>query len=96
VAGALPRWGGCFVKGDVRERRSAEGRPAVPADRGTSSDGPTGFATFIVRILKDDRGRLSGVVEWVRTGKKVRFHDIAAISQVIAQMMESGPKDETP
>ena len=68
----------------------------MPVEGGTGSNGPTRFATFIVRVLKDDRGRLSGIVEWVRTGKKVRFQDVATIGQVIARMMAPDPKDETP
>jgi hypothetical protein len=51
-------------------------------------DGPSGFATFIVRISQDDLGRISGVVEWVRTGEKSRFHRLAAISEIIARVLK--------
>ena len=61
----------------------------MTADRGEGrEDGPSGFATFIVRISHDDAGRISGVVEWVRTGEKIRFRGLAAIGEVIARMVE--------
>jgi hypothetical protein len=63
-------------------------RSSLARDRREERDGPSSFATFIVRISHDDRGRTSGVVEWVRTGEKVRFHGLAAISEAIACMME--------
>lgn len=47
-------------------------------------DGPI---TFIVRVSKDDTGRLTGIVERVKTGKKEQFHTVEAISQVIARMV---------
>lgn len=53
-----------------------------------TSNGPSRFATFIVRISYDRAGRISGVVEWVRTGEKTRFHGVDAISEVIAGMLE--------
>ncbi len=51
------------------------------------SNGPSRFATFIVRVSYDSAGRISGVVEWVRTGEKVPFRGLAAISEVIARMV---------
>ena len=51
------------------------------------SNGPAEFATFIVRVSRDSVGSMSGVVEWVRTGEKIRFHGLAAISEVIARML---------
>lgn len=42
--------------------------------------------SFIVRLSRDEVGRLSGVVERVRTGEKERFYDIDAIGPLIARM----------
>ena len=58
-------------------------------DRGEGwSNGPAEFATFIVRISQDRAGSTRGVVEWVRTGEKIRIHELAAISEVIARMLK--------
>ena len=51
-------------------------------------DGPWAFATFIVRVSKDEAGAISAVVEWVRTGERTRVHGLAAISEVIGQMVD--------
>ena len=51
-------------------------------------DGPSVFATFIVRVSKDEAGAISAVVEWVRTGGRIRVHELAAISEVIARMLD--------
>jgi hypothetical protein len=67
------------VAGDQREGRAG---------------GPLGFATFIVRIAHDDSRRITGVVEWVRTGEKIRVHDLAAIGEAIGRIVaqkESSP-----
>jgi hypothetical protein len=69
----------------------------VAADRGERrTDGPLGFATFIVRISHDDTESIGGVVEWVRTGERIRFHGLAAISEIIARMVERARKDHWP
>jgi hypothetical protein len=60
------------------------------------TDGPSGFATFIVRISHDDAGAIGGVVEWVRTGERIRFHGLAAISEIIARMVERAREDHGP
>ena len=55
--------------------------------------------TFIVRLVRDDRGALSGVVERVRSGEKQRFHGAVALAEVIAAMAarESGaPRGKEP
>lgn len=43
--------------------------------------------TFIVRLSVDETGRVSGVVERVRTGEKERFHDIEALGPLISRMV---------
>jgi hypothetical protein len=45
-------------------------------------------ASFIVRVISDDKGERSGVVERVRTGVKERFRGVAAIGIVIGQMLD--------
>jgi hypothetical protein len=42
--------------------------------------------TFVVRIARDARGGVSGVVERVATGAKQRFEGFDAIGRVIAGM----------
>jgi len=51
-------------------------------------DAPDQPLTFIVRLTRDDRGGLSGVVERVRSGEKQRFHGVAALAEIIAAMAE--------
>jgi hypothetical protein len=66
-------------------------RQAVTEEYGEGmGNGPAAFATFIVRVAQDRAGTVSGVVEWVRTGEKIRFHGLAAITEVIARVMECG------
>ena len=43
--------------------------------------------TFIVRIVVDEGGAISGVVEQVRTGRKEPIHATEDISRVIAVMV---------
>jgi len=52
------------------------------------SNGPEEFATFIVRVSKDTTGSMSGVVEWVRTGQRAQFRELAGISEVISRMLK--------
>jgi hypothetical protein len=48
--------------------------------------------TFIVRIFVDEEGRVSGVVERVRTGWREPIHAVEDIGRVIAVMV-SGEKE---
>jgi len=45
--------------------------------------------TFIVRLSRDAAGRVTGIVERVRTGEKERFEGIASVATVIARMVEA-------
>ena len=54
------------------------------------------YTTFIVRIRHDDAGRLSGVVERVRTGEKVRFHGLETLSQAVASLLSPGTEGSGP
>ena len=63
----------------------------------TDDDTPTrpsalGHATFIVRTSETETGRVVGVVEHVKTGRKERFDGIEAISGAIAALMRLVPK----
>jgi hypothetical protein len=51
-------------------------------------DGSSVFATFIVRVSKDEAGAISAVVEWVRTGERIRVYGLAAVSEVIGRMID--------
>jgi hypothetical protein len=44
--------------------------------------------TFVVRAARDPNGRLSGVIERVRTGEKRRFEDPDAIGRLIERMVD--------
>ena len=44
------------------------------------------YTTLVVRIRQDDAGRLSGVVERVRTGEKVRFHGLETLGRAVASL----------
>jgi hypothetical protein len=50
-------------------------------------------ASFVVRVVRDRKGRISGVVERVTTGAKEPFSDTAAIGALILEMFgrESAP-----
>ena len=45
------------------------------------------YATFVVRVVRDDAGQLAGIVERVRTGEKARFETTAGMGQLIARMV---------
>lgn len=45
------------------------------------------FVTFVVRLSRMDDGRLAGVVERVKTGEKVRFHELEAVGSLIQRML---------
>ena len=45
-------------------------------------------ASFIVRVVRDRRGQVSGVIERVATGAKEGFEGVEAIGPVIKRMVE--------
>jgi hypothetical protein len=47
------------------------------------------YTTLIVRIRQDDAGRLSGVVERVRTGEKVRFYGLETLNRAVASLLST-------
>jgi hypothetical protein len=50
--------------------------------------------TFVVRLTYSELGKVTGVVERVRTGLKVRVEGLEAIGQVIEQMIERPGHDD--
>jgi hypothetical protein len=44
-------------------------------------------AIFIVRLDRDERGRVTGVVERVRTGEKARVDTLGDLGPVLAAML---------
>jgi len=43
--------------------------------------------TFVVRLSRDEAGRVSGIVERVRTGEKARFEALDVLIEVIGRMV---------
>jgi hypothetical protein len=43
--------------------------------------------SFVVRLVEDSRGEVSGVIEQVATGAKEAFTGLEAIGRVIGQML---------
>ncbi len=54
-----------------------------------STEHPGEYTTLIVRIRRDDAGRLSGVVELVRTGEKVRFYGLETLSRTVTSLLST-------
>jgi hypothetical protein len=50
----------------------------------STSDSP--YTTFVIRLLRDEAGEESAIVELVRTGEKQRVYGLAAIGEAIADM----------
>jgi hypothetical protein len=44
-------------------------------------------ASFVLRVIRDRHGRISGVIERVATGAKETFQGVEAIGPVIAGML---------
>jgi hypothetical protein len=63
------------MRGPLRVSGSRAG--AVPSDR----------AVFILRLERDALGRVTGVVERVRTGEKARVETLADVGPVLAAML---------
>jgi hypothetical protein len=49
----------------------------------------TSFATFIVRLSRDDEGQVHGIVERASTGLKRPVEDVANVGSVIAVMLNA-------
>jgi len=53
-------------------------------------------AVFIVRLDRDPLGRVSGVVERVRTGEKARVDTLADVGSLLAAMLAREEADPPP
>ena len=49
--------------------------------------------TFVVRLTRDRAGRITGVVEQVKTGRKARVEGLDAVGRAIAKMIDSPGAD---
>jgi hypothetical protein len=56
----------------------------VPIDEAARVNAP---AAFVVRVVRDPSGGLTGIVERMRTGAKARFEGASAIGPLIARML---------
>jgi hypothetical protein len=43
--------------------------------------------TFVVRLTRDEVGRITGVVEQVKTGRKARVEGLDAVGRAIGEMI---------
>jgi hypothetical protein len=59
---------------------------------GAEEKGKASIMTFIVRVSRNESGRIAGVVERVRTGEKERVDGLEAISAAIARMLGANPQ----
>jgi hypothetical protein len=50
--------------------------------------------SFVVRLTRDETGRLTGVVQQVKTGLKVRVDGFEAIGQTIGEMFGASATEE--
>jgi hypothetical protein len=48
-------------------------------------------SSFVVRVVENRGGEVSGVIERVATGAKIAFKDLEAIGQVIREMLRDAP-----
>jgi hypothetical protein len=52
--------------------------------------------TFIVRLTRDEIGRITGVVEQVKTGLKTRVEGLDAVGPAIGDMIAPPGTDQVP
>ena len=52
------------------------------------------YTTLIVRVRQDDAGRMSGVVERVRTGEKVQFHGLEMLARAVSSLLPTGAEGD--
>ena len=77
-----------------RRRASPHGRRKVMSRR-VAIEGS--MMTFVVRLTRDEVGRITGVIEQVKTGRKTRVDDLDAVSRAIGEMIDSPGTDlQTP
>jgi len=79
---------GLGVKHDTTGSRRGQRNDESTMTAEQSLQGPR-RSSFVVRIDRDDEGKVSGVIERVRTGEKEPFRGLEAIGGVIARMVEA-------
>jgi hypothetical protein len=62
----------------------------------TTTDGGLQRTVFIVRLDRDPRGRITGVVERVRTGEKARVDALADVGKVLAALLARDDGERPP
>jgi hypothetical protein len=50
--------------------------------------------TFVVRLTRDEAGRITGIVEQVKTGLKARVEGLDAVGRAIGEMIAPPAIDE--
>jgi hypothetical protein len=50
--------------------------------------------TFVVRLTRDEVGRITGVVEQVKTGLKARVEGLDAVGRAIGEMIAPSGTDQ--
>ena len=50
--------------------------------------------TFVVRLTRDEVGRITGVVEQVKTGLKARVEGLEAVGRAIGEMIAPSGTDQ--
>lgn len=50
--------------------------------------------TFVVRLTRDEVGRITGVIEQVKTGLKMRVESLDAVGRAIGEMIDSAGTDQ--
>jgi hypothetical protein len=63
------------------------GQDGAGARAGKADGAATEYVSFVVRLTRNDAGEVSGVVERVKTGEKVRFDGVDGVCRVIARMI---------
>lgn len=63
------------------------GREEAGARAGGADGAATEYVSFVVRLIRNDAGAVSGVVERVKTGEKERFDGVDGVCRVIARMI---------
>ena len=53
-------------------------------------------SSFVVRVVEDGRGQLTGVIECVATGAKEAFSGLEAVGGLIAGMLQRARPDPAP
>jgi hypothetical protein len=55
----------------------------------------TPHATFIVRVFRDDTGRLAGIIERVRISGRAWFRTAGGIGRLVTRMVQGDPPPES-